>query len=121
MRDSREETEECETMNMFLVRFRKLHRAVLEKHMKPNTLHILLSCHVSDKNHQQLEWTINIQNLVMQFHPFFLKLFLVMWRHTVAISYSTDLLISRYSPGGRCQGLEAFIGSSLLIFLQIMN
>ena len=38
MRDSREETEECETINMFLVRFRKFHKGVLEKHMKQNIL-----------------------------------------------------------------------------------
>ena len=38
MRDSRKETEECETINKFLVRFRKFHRGVLEKHMKQNIL-----------------------------------------------------------------------------------
>ena len=38
MRDSRKETEECETINKFLVRFRKFHRGVLEKHTKQNIL-----------------------------------------------------------------------------------
>ena len=33
----------------------------------------------------------------------FLELFPTMWRHTVALSYSTGLLISRYSLGGGCQ------------------
>ena len=56
MRDSRKETEECETIDKFLVRFRKFHRGVLEKHTKQNILsHIYYYSAIflkKKKNHQ---------------------------------------------------------------------
>lgn len=122
IRDSKEETEEWKTMTICLVRVRTLHR-VLENCMKQNTLQHIYHYHAifptkSISNFNGLSifkfYQYSNSNAILSFLS---KISSHHVGHTVAISYSTVSLISRYRHGGGNQELITVIGRSLLTYL----